>query len=83
MTNQPLNLDDWLVRIRQAKDASTVYKILDEFRPLDWTDKERAEMFRIYIKVLDTLSKAAPPSGKGQKAAAAQENDGPVWYEKM
>lgn len=78
------NLSDWLERVLQAASRKEIFAILDQFRILDWTDEERAQMSKLYIRrVLDM------PSDAGEDAAAkginAENNDvdGPVWYEKM
>lgn len=82
MTTKLPNLDDWIERIKQATSIDQVWKFLAEFRRQEWTPEERAKIFHTYIKVVDTLSKAAPKS-KNEKVAANSANDGPVWYEKM
>lgn len=50
-----LDLNSWLNRIRQAETRAQVFAILDEFRPLPWTDEERAQMAKLYIRLLDAL----------------------------
>lgn len=50
-----LDLNSWLNRIRQAETRAQVFSILDEFRPLSWTDEERSQMAKLYIRLLDGL----------------------------
>lgn len=65
--------------MQSAKRAEDVFAILDEFRPLEWTDDERATMSKLYVRILQRLGPVAT------SGAAADENkdNGPVWYEKM
>lgn len=46
----------WTQRIRKAQNAKEVFAILDEFRPLNWTDQERAEMSKYYVRKLEHLA---------------------------
>ena len=80
MTQSQQDLDQWLIRVRQAKSRPEVLKLLDEFRPLTWTDEQRSVMGKAYVRVLDGL---AP--GPDETAAKNEKEtpDGPVWYEKM
>lgn len=84
-TKANMNLADWLLQISHAKNRAEIYKILDEFRPMTWTDNERSQMAKHYIRILDLL----PPEeddeagGKGDEKQGAEGDDGPVWYEKM
>ena len=80
-----LNLQDWFKKVQSCKTRSEVFAVLDQFRPLPWADEERAQMAKLYIRLLDHL-----PDDSGAVAATAggaQEdkpaNYGPVWYEKM
>lgn len=76
------NLDSWLEKIHAAKSRADVFRTLEEFRPLEWTDEQRAAMARAYMRALEVL---APGTASTADAAAdtATGNDGPVWYEKM
>lgn len=77
-----LDLKQWLTEVQAAKSRAEVMRILAKFRPLDWTDDQRAAMARAYMRVLETL---APEDSSNAVAAANADggNDGPVWYEKM
>jgi len=46
-------LDYWLDRIRSGRDEREIFSILDEFRPLEWTDQERAQMSHVYFRRLE------------------------------
>lgn len=75
------DLQSWLMRVHEAKTRAEVFRLLDEFRPLNWTDDQRALMSRTYIRALEHLSGDEPagaPAPTGADSAA-----GPVWYEKM
>jgi hypothetical protein len=50
-----LDLNSWLNRIRQAETRAQVFAVLDEFRPLSWSDEERSQMAKLYIRLLDGL----------------------------
>ncbi|MBK7745687.1 MAG: hypothetical protein IPP57_02685 [Candidatus Obscuribacter sp.] len=78
-----MDLNAWFKRIQGAKKRSEVFAILDEFRPLPWSDEERSQIAKLYIRLLDLLPEesgsVAPVAATPDKPA----NDGPVWYEKM
>ena len=57
-----------------------MFKLLDEFRPLDWTDEQRSVMGKAYVRFLEERLKQAPEE---TKASDKKGEDGPVWYEKM
>jgi hypothetical protein len=50
---------------------------------LPWSDEERSQIAKLYIRLLDLLPEesgsVAPVAATPDKPA----NDGPVWYEKM
>ncbi len=77
----PTPLEEWLKKVMNAPSGDAVYKTLAEFRKLDWTDQDLADMSKVYMR---QLTKVGTPTTT--KAAAAEEDDGPdgpVWYEKM
>ncbi len=78
-----LDLSAWVKRIQGAKKRSEIFAILEEFRPLPWSDEERSQIAKLYIRLIDLLPEesgaAAPVAASADKPA----NDGPVWYEKM
>lgn len=84
-TKTTMNLADWLGRISHAKNRAEVYEILDQFRPMTWTDNERSQMAKHYIRILDLLplEESDEDNGAGAENKAAEGDDGPVWYEKM
>jgi hypothetical protein len=74
-------LEQWLRKVERAASRQEVFELLDQFRPLDWTDQQRAAMAHVYVRVLEKLK---DDSGPVETAAATSEAaDGPVWYEKM
>lgn len=84
-TKANMKLSDWLKRITEAESRSQIFLILDEFRPLTWTDNERSQMARHYMKILDYLpvEDSADDSSASSENKANEGEDGPVWYEKM
>lgn len=52
----PTSLNHWLACIRETTCTEEVFEILDEFRPLSWTDQERASMSQVYMRQLDQLN---------------------------
>lgn len=49
------DLNFWLKRIRQARTKDEIFTILDKYRPLNWTDQQRAQMSQTYIPRLITM----------------------------
>ena len=80
MTEQQAGLDSFISRVQKASSAKDVLGILNEFRPLQWSDDERARMAKAYVRVLERVG--APPPETTQQIEE-EANDGPVWYEKM
>ena len=79
-----LDLDSWLKKVQAAKSRANVFAILDEFRPLAWTDDQRAAMARAYMRVVEKLAPEENTVAAAAKPAATTSgDDGPVWYEKM
>lgn len=48
-------LQDWFNAVQCCKSATEVFALLDKFRPLEWTDEQRAQMSRAYITRLSQL----------------------------
>ena len=87
MVDAALDLDQWLKRVQKAKSRLEIFKLLDQFRPLAWTDDERAAMGKTYIRQLEVMKDPDDPDHpdhRDQSGPSGQEAaDGPVWYEKM
>lgn len=49
------DLSWWLSKVRQATTPQAVLRIVEDFRPLDWTDEHRAEMSKAYIAMIEHL----------------------------
>src|SRR5262245_54433532 len=68
----------WIEKVKKSRSREAILALVEEFRPLSWTDDERATMAKCYIRQIgltgDTISDAAVVDSK---------DDGPVWYEKM
>ncbi|HEY9777667.1 MAG TPA: hypothetical protein V6C81_28140 [Planktothrix sp.] len=78
------DLTPWLNRVKSASSRKDVFEILDQFRQSDWTDEQRSTMGKLYIRILEKLGNTPEPDEEKVAAgAAAGEEDGPVWYEKM
>lgn len=75
------NIEDWLKKVQSATSGDTIFKLLADFRKLDWTDEERARMSKVYMRM---LQKTGVTTVNTANAAEEDEGpDGPVWYEKM
>ena len=79
MPQEKADLNTWLTRVQGAKKSDEVLRILDDFRPLNWTDEERAAMSKVYVRIMQRLG----PPAASQAAQETGKSDGPVWYEKM
>lgn len=75
------NLDEWLKKVQQAQSGDAVFKLLADFRKLDWTDEERSRMSKVYMRVLNRVGGATSTVTSSQDDEDGA--DGPVWYEKM
>lgn len=78
---QVLKLEDWLNKVQAARSRQEIFKILDEFRKLAWTDVERSSMSKLYMRVLDTMADEPNPSDQSQTSSGTGDEE--VWYEKM
>lgn len=94
-----MSLHHWFGKVGQAGTRVELYAILDQFRVLSWTDNERSQMARFYIRLVENLPEGAMGKDSGSAEAACGNNlgtsnyegnsgdkegdDGPVWYEKM
>ncbi len=78
-----LKLEDWLNKVQAARTRQEIFKILDEFRKLAWTDVERSSMSKLYMRVLDTLADDPSDTTQPQTPSASSGGDEEVWYEKM
>ncbi len=76
------DLQIWLKNVNAAKSRVDVFRLVEQFRPMEWTDEQRAVMAKTYMRALDRL---APGEGSKSDAATTETEgpDGPVWYEKM
>lgn len=81
------DIKSYLDRLSKAKTKSEIYAILDEFRPLNWTDEQRSSVSRFYMRMLESIGfssdEDAQPAAAGATKSGTNQNDGPVWYEKM
>lgn len=76
-----LKLEDWLNKVQAARSRQEIFKILDEFRKLAWTDVERAAMGKLYIRALDNMDEEDTTSTSEDQQASSGDEE--VWYEKM
>jgi hypothetical protein len=53
--NKCSSLQSWIERVEQAQSQIEIFDILTSFRPLDWSDEQRAKMSRAYIHRLEAL----------------------------
>ena len=49
------DLASWIACVRQATEQEEVFAVLDRFRPLPWTDEQRAAMSHAYMAQLHRL----------------------------
>lgn len=81
------DLTPWLNRVKKASSRADVFSILDQFRKVEWTDEQCAAMGKLYIRVLERVGKIGAQddanTATAASSAAANEENGPVWYEKM
>jgi hypothetical protein len=76
-------LEPWLERILAAQSIEDIFAILDEFRPLLWSDDERASMAKIYNAKVYQLtanqainaSKPAEKTSKVKKSSNISKQD--------
>lgn len=50
------DINFWLARVRHCNTPAEVFSTLDAFRPGAWTDEQRAELSRAYMRVLNWLA---------------------------
>ena len=85
------DINTWLARVSLARTRKELFAMLDQFRLVEWTDFERSQMAKQYIRIVDELESGEENEGNtgadsGASADGAKEgegDDGPVWYEKM
>jgi len=53
--NKRSSLPWWIERVKQAQSQQEIFDILTRFRPLDWSDEQRAQMSHAYHKWLAAL----------------------------
>lgn len=63
--NTEADFNKWLARVKVATKHSEIFHILDEFRPFDWTDEQRSEMAKLYIRCLDSTEDDVTGGGGG------------------
>ncbi len=64
-----LDLESWLTGVRQANSRSEIFALLDQFRPLAWTDEQRAAMARTYVRA---LTKLPPDTSEDEEPSASR-----------
>jgi hypothetical protein len=53
------SLDHWISRVNSAKTFDDVLAIVgQEFRPMQWTDQQRAQMSKVYNRQIERLRSA-------------------------
>ena len=72
------DLQAWLERVKAAPSGKEIFQIVDEFRPGDWTDEDRALMSKTYIAALSKLtpeSLSVAVDSKTEKTTAVPTDD--------
>ena len=67
MAETLLDISPWLERVSKAKTKKQMYEILEEFRPLGWTDEQRSTIAKLYIRILPDL-----PAGEDKTAVGGE-----------
>jgi len=80
MTEAKPDLNSYITRVQKANSAKDVLSVLDEFRPLPWSDDERARMAKAYVRILERVG---APAVENREHVEEEADNGPVWYEKM
>lgn len=67
-------LNDWMEKLKAATGRSQMLALVDQFRQLEWTDVERAQIAKLYIRLLDILpeEREAAVTGAGAQSGAAK-----------
>lgn len=75
-----LDLESWLRQARAPKSRAEILRLVDQFRPLEWTDEQRAAMARVYVRALsklppeDAMASAPAPKVKLHSSVAKPEH---------
>lgn len=51
------DLPGWLAKVSQADTIDSVLSTVENFRPFIWSDEERAQMAKLYIRMIDRIRK--------------------------
>jgi hypothetical protein len=62
---QVLDLTPWLDRITAAKTQKQIYQVLEEFRPLAWSDEQRSTVAKLYMRLIANLPTGEPGTTGG------------------
>lgn len=81
-----IDLSSWIEKLKASRSRSELFATLDKFRVLEWTDEQRANIGKLYIRLLDVLPQEdsdadSSDSKSGGPAKPAEQEE--VWYEKM
>jgi hypothetical protein len=71
------DIEDWINKVKRAESAQDVLHILDQFRPLAWSNQERSAMAHAYLRVLEKMPKAneaVAPLSKDSNASGTATN---------
>lgn len=55
MAEQLLDLQTWMNKVTRAQSRAEILTILDEFRVLEWSDEQRSQMAKLYMRLLLAL----------------------------
>jgi hypothetical protein len=56
-----MDLNAWTAKVRMARSQEELFAIVDDFRKGEWSDEQRSNIARLYIRLLENL-----PGGKNQ-----------------
>lgn len=70
-----LDLQSWMNKVARAQSRAEILGILDQFRVLEWSDEERSQMAKLYMRLLldlpDDCSAAPRDQPKEESASDA------------
>lgn len=55
MAEQLLDLQTWMNKVTRAQSRAEILAILDEFRVIEWSDEQRSQMAKLYMRLLLAL----------------------------
>lgn len=70
MADQLLDLQTWMTKVTRAQSRAEILAILDEFRVIEWSDEQRSQMAKLYMRLLLAL----PDDGSATPKNASKDS---------